>query len=172
MKGIKFLFALLFMFGIEAFASAQSKKGEIWSGVDTHLSAFGGNSKRHVDISYTLGYNVSNRFYAALNLGDAVSLFEKGVEKDHYMNITGGGEIGYDLFLLGKTSVSLQGGAGVTLDNKAWKYVYYDIMMNFGHRMDNVIPTIGYGVRYYDSMTRHFSNHARFYVSLGCIVIM
>ncbi len=153
-------------------ASGQTKKGDVWSGVGARLSAFGGKEKQHVELAYTLGYNFTDRFSSGIVLEDAVSLFENDGAKDHYMNVVGGAKLAYKVLQFSKSAYSLQGGAGATLDNQAWKYVYYDLSMSVSHPVGKVEATIGYGFRYYDSMRHSFGNHWSFYISFGCVLPM
>lgn len=168
----KFIWILLPLLFLCTSLFGQMKKGDMWSGVDARLSAFSGNGKRHVEIAYTFGYNFTDHFSAGLNLEDAVSLFDIEGNKDHYMNVVGGAKLVYEAFKLGKSHFNFHAGAGATLDNQAWKYVYYDLSVIIGRPVGKVVTTVGYGFRYYDSMSRSFGNHLRFYISLGCIVAM
>lgn len=143
-------------------------KNDIWSEVSTHLSMYG-SSNNHMEVSYTLGYNFTERFAAGLNLEESVTLFKIDSEKDHYVNTTIGAKLSYDIF---KKLIAIQAGSGVTCDNKPWKYLYYDAMICFKTEIGKVVPTLGLGIRYYDSMSKSFGNYFRGYVSLGCIVVM
>lgn len=99
-------------------ARGQVKK-DIWSEVSTHLSMYG-SSNKHMEVSYTLGYNFTERFAAGLNLEESVTLFKIDGEKDHYVNTTIGAKLSYDIF---KKLIAIQAGSGVTCDNKPWKYL-------------------------------------------------
>lgn len=143
-------------------------KKDIWSEVSTQLSMYG-NSKRHMNVSYTWGYNFTNRFSAGINIEDDITLFKIDGEKDHYSNITAGAKLNYDII---KKFIGFQIGSGVTCDNKPWKYLYYDAMLRLKTKVGKVIPTCGFGIRYYDSMSKSFGNHLRGYVSMGCVVVM
>ncbi len=147
-------------------ALAQAKK-DLWSSVSTTLSGYG-HDRNHYEIIYTLGYNLTNRFSIALVGEEGISLFDSHGKKDHYVNSTIGASVGYDVL----KQISFNVGAGVTYDDKPWKYVYYNAMVCFKHQYGRAIPTFGFGMKYYDSLAKSFSNHWRGYVSFGCIVII
>ena len=56
-------------------------KIDIWSEVSRQLSMYG-NSKRHMNVSYTWGYNFTNRFSAGKNIEDDITRFKNAAEKD------------------------------------------------------------------------------------------
>ena len=147
--------------------SAQMKAKDLWSSVDTRISGYGHN-ENHYEVSCTFGYNFTNSFSVGLVLDEAVSLFKKDGIKDHYVNSAIGAKVSYDVLKV----ISFQAGSGITYDNKPWKYAYYDAMICFKEELGKVIPTFGFGMRYYDSMAKAFSNHLRAYVSFGCVVKM
>lgn len=68
----KFFSLLVFMLFVSNGMYGQSEKGDFWSSIEARSSAFSGKGKRHVEIAYSLGYNITNRFSAAINLEDAV----------------------------------------------------------------------------------------------------
>lgn len=163
---------LIFILFVNTGMYGQSEKGDFWSSIEARSSAFSGKGKRHVEVAYSLGYNITNRFSAAINLEDAVSLFEIEGEKDHYMNAVGGGKFIFKAFKRKNTDYGIECGAGATLDDKAWKYAYYDISVFTSHPIGKVRTFVSYGYRYYDSMSRSFGNHWRFRISIGCVFPM
>lgn len=150
--------------------AGQAKKGEFWSMVNARVSAFSGAEKKHMELTYTTGYNITDRFSVGVSLEDAVTLFNLDGKKDHYMSPVAGGMIGYDLVRHKKTILNVCGGAGATLDNQAWKYVYYDASIGIAHPTGKVVTSVSYGCRYYDTMGHAFANHCRFYVAVGCLI--
>lgn len=140
-------------------------KDDIWMSGETHLSAYG-RDKKHFEVAYTLGYNFTDRFFVGLNLEEAVTLFDSDGVKDHYVSPTAGARLGYEVL----KCLDVVAGAGLTCDDEAFKYVYYDGMLRLKGNYKRVIPSIGFGFRYYDAMGGRFENHWRMYVSLGCSV--
>lgn len=167
MKHVKFIFAVIFIFCVSNASYAQ--KGKFWLDVKTNVSQYGDN-KNHLEVAASLGYNFTERLYANVTVEDAITMFEENGVKDHYKNGTLGLGLGYKVFTFGNASIDLRANGGMTLNNEAWKYFYYDGGVYLRRRIGIVTPSIGFGVRYYDSRNDNFKGHLRAYASLGCSI--
>lgn len=152
-------------------SAAYGQKGAVWSGVDTQLSKYGSEYK-HVEVSYSLGYNFTEKFYAALKLEDSMLLVKREGDKDYGNNATLGLAAGYNIMKVEEAKLDIRAAVGSTLLNKDWKYLYYDGCLLLKRCYGRATPSVGFGLRYYDTYNNVYKNQLRFYVALGCSVVM
>lgn len=167
MKKLLGFILLLFLVQSEAF----SQKGTVWSGFDTQLSKYGSNYK-FVEVAYKLGYNFTDKLYANLRIEDAMMFVNEDDVRYNSNNCTLGVNVGYELFRQEEMHVDARIGAGSTILNKDWKYMYYDGCLLLTRTYDKVTPSVGFGARYYDSYNGMFKNRFRAYVIMGFAIAM
>lgn len=148
-------------------ALLHAQKGEVMSDFATQVSQHG-SKYSHTDISCMLSYNFSSKIYGGLKIEDALAMTEIDGIKDHHKNFTIGTTWGVRMFKLDENlNVDLRAGLGTTVGGEDWKYIYYDGGLFLNRRYGCVVPSVGFGVRYYDSYNKANDSRLRGYVSLG-----
>lgn len=155
---MKYTLLSLILFCAPIFVAAQEHTGIF--GLHFQGSSL---SKEFKPVSYglELGYNFTNKLYAAARLDREISLFKKAGVKDYTRSYVIGLDAGYKVLTVGDTSVGVQVGSGVNPGAKSneWKYVYYEGQLYFEIKVrSGLTPRFGVGVRYYDSHRDMYPN--------------
>ena len=141
-------------------------KGTFAYRFDTQFSLFQGSLKTVEIGMINFGYHITDRFYAGLRNEVSIGLFDpnnNGEETSWKAAENLGAVLEYNI-----GGPTLRISAGTTPGGKKddWKYTYYSggIYIQGRH---TVSPSIGIGLRYYDSHTKMFDDYFRIFISVG-----
>lgn len=144
----------------------QAQECNFTGGVRTDMS-FSSSRFKPFEVGIDWGYYVVHNLFVSTHIESSVGLFKIDGLKTYYMNETLGVGLGYNVLSFDNGVLDARGKFGTTLENKDWKYTYYDAGVFYNLGKQKVKPTFGIGVRYYDSSNDHVDNYLRLYVSLG-----
>ena len=149
--------------------SVLAQRGEITSGLHSRLSQYD-KDFRPYEICFDFGYYFTDRFFGNIRFENAVALFDiKGTES-HYVNGIYGFNLGYRIVKFDGGVLDVRVGFGDSMIKKRdWKYMYYDAGINVNLGTAKVKPSLGLGVRFYDSRNNNYKDYTRAYLSLGFI---
>lgn len=168
MKRLSILIIILTL----ALASVQAQeKGTYTVGFETQASLYGGSSElKSVDLGFDLGYNVTDWLTTSLRFKQSVGLFNIDKVKSYQTSgVWGvlGGVLGFNVYRSDVGTLTLKASVGATVGKNDWKYTYYSGGAYFNMTKQKIKPTIGFGVKYFDSQADAFDDYLRVFVSLG-----
>lgn len=144
----------------------QAQECNFTGGVRTDLS-FSSPKFKPFEVGIDLGYYVIHKLFVSTYFESSVGLFKREGVKTYRTNETLGVGLGYNILSFDGGVLDIRGKYGTTLENKDWKYTYYDAGVFYNLGKQKVKPTFGVGVRYYDSKNSHVDDYLRVYASLG-----
>jgi hypothetical protein len=143
------------------------EKGAYHAGFDTQFSLYGNSGLKPVEMGIDLGYNFTNWLDGSIRFEESIGLFEANHVKSYALSEAIGGVVGFNVFKSNAGTLTLKTSIGGTVGHNDWRYLFYSggVYFNFGNT--KIKPSLGFGVRYYDSKTDAVNNYLRFYCSLG-----
>lgn len=144
--------------------NAQSKG--FTGGFNTNISTFSDEFKSF-EFKVNLGYYIFPDFFAAFNFEESVGLFNLDNTKRYVINETFGGLLGYNIYRFEAGVIDVKAGVGTSINSKDWKFTYYDGTVSLNIGKSSFRPSIGLGVRYYDSRNSLYKNYFNFFVTFG-----
>jgi hypothetical protein len=147
--------------------NVYAQKNTIIAGLHTHISQ-NGTDFQPMELGLDAGYNITDDFFVNLRYEHAVALFTIDNTDSHYAYGTYGSYLGYKIIKFDGGVVDLRAGLGdCTSKKEDWKYSYYDFGINFNAGRERTKPTLGLGVRFYNSKNDIYKDYTRVYMSLG-----
>lgn len=136
-------------------------------GFETQTSLYGDSGLKSMEFSADLGYNITDWFSAWIRGETSVGLLDIDHVKNYQISDVLGGVVGFNLLRIKEGSLTIKASAGGTVGGDNWKYAYYSGGVYFNFTRAKIKPTLGLGVKYYDSSSKSFDNYFRFYASFG-----
>lgn len=161
----KLLFTLLVIMITSVSLIAQEKG--FTASVGAGGSMYGNSGFKPVNLNIDLGYFVGEKFFVVTKVEATIGLFEINDVKNHFINETIGGGVGYNLLISDAGVLDFRVACGSTLRKQDWQYVYYDGGLYFNIGKSKTKPTLGFGYRYYNSSNNKYGNYSKIYFSLG-----
>lgn len=123
---------------------------------------------RPYEISCDIGYNITDRFFVNVRGESTIALFKIDGTKNHYTNAAYGINAGYTFLKNDLCNIDARIGFGDNMRRKQdWKYNYYDGSVYAHLGKSKVKPSIGIGVRHYNSRNSIYKDYTRFFVAIG-----
>lgn len=143
------------------------EKGTYTVGFESQMSLYGDSGLKTVELNIDLGYNITNHLSAWVRFEESIGLFNVSDTRNYKTSEVLGGVIGFNALKTDVGILTVKAAAGGTVGGNDWKYAYYQGGVYFNFTRHKIKPTLGFGVRYYDSNSSAFKNYCRFFTSIG-----
>ncbi len=167
MKKPVFFFLVVLLSGITDRSYAQ-KFGDGTGMFEIPVSLSGNKEFIPMEWSVDIGCYMTD-WLAVVAKGDTfVGLFNENNVRSYSLSSALGGGLNFDVLKRGRNTLSVRAFCGATLGRADWKYTYYSGGVYFSRGNGDIKPTIGLGVKYYDTNKGYdFDDYLRVYLSLG-----
>lgn len=165
MKKIILLFFIVFTVG----ASYAQEKGFSWGALGS--SGNMGKDFSIMKLETFIGYNLTSDFAVYGKAESNYTLPQKNEQlTPSHISQALGLNLKYNLYKFNSGIFDIRAGAGSSILNKDWKYLFYDLGLYLQATRDYTKPTIGIGFRYYDMQNQGSKDYPSVFVSIGFTV--
>lgn len=147
-------------------ASAVGQEVDVTWGFLTNMSIVN-KDFRAINLEANLGYRFAKDLFLVSKFETATALFNTNEGDKNYTTATAGVFLRYNIYQFNTGLLDIRGGWGASILKTDWSYLYYDggVFLNVSNLAYK--PTIGLGVRYYDSYKNTHKDDIKVYMSIG-----